>query len=45
MIHDFFQSTEPLTNFGTWQSIIGFSIVLFAIFVSIDIRIYQDDDE
>ena len=45
MIPDFFQSTEQLTNFVSWQSIIGFSIVLFATLVSIDIRIDQDDDE
>ena len=45
MIPDFFQSTEPATNIGLWKSIIGLLIVLFAIFVGVEIRIENEEDE
>ena len=45
MIPDFFQSSEQLTHFGLWKSVIGLSIVLFATFVGVEIRLGNDDDE
>ena len=45
MIPDFIQSTEPVTHIGLWKSIIGLSIVLFATFVGVEIRIGNDDEE
>tara|TARA_Y100001968_G_scaffold329526_1_gene379065 strand:- start:478 stop:618 length:141 start_codon:yes stop_codon:yes gene_type:complete len=45
MIPDFFQSPDPVTNFGLWRSIIGFFIVLFAAFVGVEIRIGNEDEE
>ena len=45
MIPDFFQSPEPITHIGLWRTIIGFSIVLFATFVGVEIRLGNDDEE
>tara|TARA_B100000579_G_C22443422_1_gene670969 strand:+ start:228 stop:383 length:156 start_codon:yes stop_codon:yes gene_type:complete len=45
MIPDFFQTPGPVTNFGTWKTIIGLLIVLFATFVGVEIRLGNDDDE
>ena len=45
MIPDFFQSTEHITHFGVWKTIIGLLIVLFATFVGVEIRLGNDDDE
>ena len=45
MIPDFFQSPEPVAHFGTWKTIIGFVIVLFATFIGVEIRLGNDDDE
>ena len=45
MIPDFFQSSEPVTQFGLWKSIIGLTLVLFATFVGIEIRIGNEDEE
>tara|TARA_B100000965_G_scaffold94618_1_gene77270 strand:+ start:732 stop:872 length:141 start_codon:yes stop_codon:yes gene_type:complete len=45
MIPDFFQSPEPVTHIGFWKSIIGLSIVLFASFVGVEIRLGNEDEE
>ena len=45
MIPDFFQSPEPITNFGIWKTIIGVLIVLFGSFVGVEIRVGNEDDE
>ena len=45
MIPEFFQSPEPLTHIGLWKSIIGLLIVLFAIFVGVEIRLEKDEEE
>ena len=45
MIPDFFQSPETLSHIGVWKTIIGLSIVLFASFVGVEIRIGNDDEE
>ena len=45
MIPEFFQSSEPVTNFGLWKTIIGLLIVLFATFVGVEIRLGNDDEE
>ncbi len=45
MIPEFIQSTEPVTHFGLWKSIIGLFIVLFATFVGVEIRLGNDDEE
>ena len=45
MIPDFFQSPETVSHFGVWKTIIGLSIVLFASFVGVEIRVGNDDEE
>ena len=45
MIPDFFQYPDPIFNFGVGKTVIGFSLVLFATFVGIEIRLGNDDDE
>ena len=45
MIPDFFQSTEPVTHFGVWKTIIGLLIVLFATFVGVEISLGNEEDE
>ena len=45
MIPDFFQSSEPVTHFGLWKSIIGLFIVLFATFVGVEIRLGNEDED
>tara|TARA_Y100001968_G_C18838226_1_gene472333 strand:- start:399 stop:539 length:141 start_codon:yes stop_codon:yes gene_type:complete len=45
MIPDFFQSPEPVNHIGVLRIIIGLSIVLFATFVGVEIRLGNDDDE
>ena len=45
MITDFFHFSEPDIHFGIWKPIIGLSIVLFATFVGVEIRLSNDDDE
>ena len=45
MIPDFFQSSEVVNYFGLWKSIIGLLIVLFAIFIGVEIRIGNEDEE
>ena len=45
MIPDFIHLSEPVIEFGLWKPIIGLSIVLFATFVGVDIRLGNDDDE
>jgi len=42
---DFFQSPEPLTHMGLCKTIIGLSIVLFATFVGVEIRLGNEDEE
>ena len=45
MIPDFFQSAQQTSDFGLWKTIIGLTIVLFATFVGVEIRLGNDDDE
>ena len=45
MIPDFFQSPEPVTNIGVLKTIVGLVIVLFAIFVGVEIRLGNDDED
>ena len=45
MIPDFFQSPEQVAHISLWKSIIGMSIVLFATFVGVEIRMEKEDDE
>ena len=45
LIPDFFQSPEPVSHFGTWKTLIGLFIVLFATFVGVEIRLGNEDDE
>ena len=45
MIPDFFPTPEPASNFGLLKSIIGLFIVLFAIFVGVEIRLGNEDEE
>ena len=45
MIQDFFYSPEPIPTIGTWKTIIGLFIVLFATFVGVEIRLGKDDEE
>ena len=45
MIPDFFHSTEPVSHFGLWKSIMGLCIVLFATFVGVEIRLENDDED
>ena len=45
MIPDFFQFSEPVFNTGIWKPLIGLSIVLFATFVGVEIRVGNDEDE
>ena len=45
MIPHFFQSAESVSHFVVWKTIIGLSIVLFASFVGVEIRVGKDDEE
>ena len=45
MTPDFFQSPEPISNFGIWKTIIAIFIVLFATFVGVEIRLGNDDED
>ena len=45
MIPDFFQSPDPVSQFGLWKSVVGFLIVLFGTFVGVEIRLGNEDDE
>ena len=45
MIPDFFTTPDQPTNFGLVKSIIGLSIVLFATFVGVEIRVENEDEE
>ena len=45
MIPDFFQSPEPVTNFGLWKSIVGLFLVLFATFVGVEIKLGNEDED
>ena len=45
MIPDFFHSPETGIHIGSWKPIIGLSIVLFATFVGVEIRLGNDDEE
>ena len=45
MIPDFFQTPEPLTHYGIWKTIIGLFIVLFALFVGVEIRLGNDEED
>ncbi len=45
MIPDFIPNPDPQTNIGLLKSIVGLSIVLFATFVGVEIRLGNEDDE
>ena len=45
MIPDFFPSPDPAIHFGLWKTIIGLSILLFATFIGVEIRLGNDDEE
>tara|TARA_Y100001968_G_C19239408_1_gene658637 strand:+ start:195 stop:335 length:141 start_codon:yes stop_codon:yes gene_type:complete len=45
MIPDFFPTPQPPTNIGLLKSIVGLSIVLFATFVVVEIRVENEDEE
>ena len=45
MVPDFFQSTETVTHFSLWKSIVGIFLVLFATFVGVEIRIGNEDED
>ena len=45
MIPDFFQSPEQIPHFGLWKSIAGLSLVLFATFVGVEIKLGNEDEE
>ena len=45
MIPDFFQSPDPVSHTVLWKSIIGLSIVLFATFVGVEVRVGKEDEE
>ncbi len=45
MIPDFFQAHESVAHFGLWRTLVGLFIVLFAIFVGVEIRIGNEDEE
>ena len=45
MIPDFIQSPEAVTHIGFCKSVIGLSIVLFATFVGVEIRLGNEDEE
>ena len=45
MIPDFFPTPNPPTSIGLFKSIVGLSIVLFATFVGVEIRVEKEDEE
>tara|TARA_Y100001968_G_C19261539_1_gene669540 strand:- start:320 stop:460 length:141 start_codon:yes stop_codon:yes gene_type:complete len=45
MIPEFFQTQDPTLQFGLLGPIIGLLIVLLGMFVGVEIRFGQDDDE
>ena len=45
MIPDFFQATETISHIGTWKTILGLLIVLFATFVGVEIKIGNDEED
>ena len=45
MIPDFFQPAEPASQIGILKTLIGLFIVLFAIFVGVEIRVGNDEDD
>ena len=45
MIPDFFQSPDQVAQFGSWRSLVGLFIVLFATFVGVEIRLGNEDEE
>ena len=45
MIPDFFQFPDPVSHTVLWKSIIGLLIVLFAIFVGVEVRVENEDEE
>tara|TARA_B100000700_G_C14666957_1_gene678983 strand:+ start:353 stop:493 length:141 start_codon:yes stop_codon:yes gene_type:complete len=45
MTLEFFQSTELVTHSDTWKTIIGLLIVLFAFFVSVEIKLDKNDKD
>ena len=45
MIPEFFQYPEAASHVSLWKTFIGVLIVLFAIFVGVEIRLDKDDEE
>ena len=45
MIPDFFQSPEPVSQFGLWKSIVGLFIVLIGTFVGVEISLGKEDED
>tara|TARA_Y100001968_G_C18717100_1_gene418431 strand:+ start:139 stop:285 length:147 start_codon:yes stop_codon:yes gene_type:complete len=45
MIPDFLQSPDSLNHYEILRTIIGLVLVLFAIFVGVEIKIENEDDE
>ena len=45
MIPDFIQPPDSIGQIELFKSIIGLLIVLFAIFIGVEIRIENDDEE
>ena len=45
MIPDFFQTYEPVSQFGVFKTLIGLLILVFGTFVGVEITLGKDDDE
>ena len=45
MTLEFFQSPDLAAQTGTWKTIIGLLIVLFASLVGVEIKLGNDDDD
>ncbi len=45
MIPDFISTPDPPTNISLLKTIVGLSIVLFAIFVGVEIRVENEDED
>jgi len=45
MIPEFYQSPEPVSQYGLLKTIVGLFLVLFATFVGVEIRLGNDDED
>ena len=45
MIPEFFQSPESFNQISIWKTILGLTIVLFATFVGVEIKLGNDDED